>query len=70
MDNLITLSKYFYTSSDSTCEELWTHSFVPFHPYGLAGLAIDSKNKLLIAAGNYGKEPFPNVMGGRKSTST
>ena len=27
-------------------------------------MALDPKNKLLIAAGNYGKEPFPNVMGG------
>jgi len=60
----ITTTTSFSFNSDSACDNLWSFSFVSYHPYGVAGLVIDQKNNLLIAAGNYGKEPFPSVMGG------
>ena len=49
---------YLLFSDECLSEEKYTFNFTSYHPYGVSSLVYDEKNQLLIAAGNYGKEPF------------
>lgn len=50
----------FFICSDSNYRKKSVFSFVTYHPYGISTIVHDSKNNLLIVAGNYGKEPYEN----------
>ena len=47
-----------YFSEEFSFKEKYTFNFAYYHPYGVSSLVYDEKNALIIAAGNYGKEPF------------
>ena len=52
------IENFVFFSETVPFKEKCSFSFASYHPYGVACIVFDWKNNLLIAAGNYGKEPF------------